>query len=180
VPLSAKERQKNHRDRVRRDVTEIFRDVTKILSIQLEIKAELESLRHDVAKLAENKGASILLLSSSSDSKESKASFRESAQARRARLDAWLPDDANRDLARKRGHGDSWVDDQAVAYRAHQHNAKTKHKDFDAGFTSWILRAETFEGKPNGHGRPRPSPVDNLYRAAFEAAEIASRERNRH
>ena len=53
-------------------------------------------------------------------------------------------------------------------------NAKNKHTDFDAGFTSWILRAETYEGKANGHGRAqtdqKKSPVEKLYEGGYRAA----------
>lgn len=145
-----------------------------LLKLKDEIKNLRKSLRKNPYVLADSDKTHYkeILPSSSESPNQKKGSFRESAQARRARLNSWTPSAGHSELAAKRGHDDAWLNRQAELYRLHQVNAKTKHKDFDAGFTSWILRAETFEGKPNGHRRPRKlSTHDETYAAFFRAAE---------
>lgn len=186
MPLSTNDRQKVHRQKLARYVTASF-------SMLLEIKAQLEELHNIVATLRhEAISAPIKTLSSSSESmslnkevRESRARKpRESEQARLTRLDAWMPNDDEQEKAAEQGHSADYVAQQAELYRCQQRNAKYKHKDFDAGFKAWMLRAPSFEGKANGQGHAngehKRSAVDNLFLGAARAAEaVARRERAR-
>jgi hypothetical protein len=198
VPSNSAEYQRGYRQR-QAELDSLRKDERKLeIAMLLEIKAELKSLRKNLRKFLTKSADSdkptsikkedikkedISSLESESVSLPphrlaSRVSplpekpHRESEKARLARLAAWMPSDEHRELAGKRGHDDAWVDATADAYRAFQPNAKTKHKDFDAGFTSWILRAETFEGNGNGHAK-KPTARDER----FIAGELVVRAR---
>jgi hypothetical protein len=148
-----------------------------IFATLLEIKRELKNLRKSLRKkgvfLADSDKTDSytpLPLDSESTSLKERRSKRESEQARLARLTAWRPDDKAEEAAHIKGHDDRWLEEQAALYRNQQRNAKTKHKDFDAGFMSWILRSPLFEGKSNGNGHHKPSPAEKLFDGFYQAA----------
>lgn len=183
MALTNAEHQRAYRQRQARLASLRKNEHKEILSMILELKEEIASLRKDLTFLRKNPLDSIsppLSLPSSSESTSLKkeGSKREGEQARLARLSAWVPNEEHRQMAYAKGHDDRWLDEQAALYRNHQLNAKIKHKHFDQGFTNWILRSPLFEGRPNGNGTHKQSPAEKLFEGAHRAA-LAWGERER-
>ena len=80
---------------------------------------------------------------------------RRQAAARKSRIAAdWQPDQRDCDYAAARGHGGRWIGEQAEAFadwhRAHGGTAA----DWHAAWRTWVRRAEEFEQRRGGLGRP--------------------------
>ncbi len=79
-------------------------------------------------------------------------------------VEAWQPDDRDRDYARSKGHDDQWIEEQAEFFRDHHLKHGKLFCDWNACWRTWVQNWAKFNsnGKvaSNGHDRSRV-PLDS-------------------
>jgi hypothetical protein len=199
---SNSERQKAHREKWQRYVTETQRYVTGITTMLLEIKEELASLRNEMARRYVTPPSLMVPpneyisnpppLSSQSDSSESSsydAGAREvwehestkpeasngRAKPRRRISPDWQPSERDCEFALECGLD---PDTTAEEFRDYWLGCGQPHADWSATFRN---RCRTLTAEPRVNGfRHRKSPVEKLYAGAYRAAlAFDARQRDR-